>query len=361
MSSLMIRASQGEYEVVIDSGLVMREAEDHHVAVMDPVLVASLALPVPIIEFEASEAEKTLVGVERLLIEMNRVGLKRGQSFIAVGGGVIQDVSTLAASLYMRGVSWTYAPSTMMAMLDSCIGGKSSINAGGIKNLVGNIYPPTRVMVDVSLAQSLPIEARVAGYAEAVKICFAGGPATFDRYLEIAIPAKVFGDESVLQETVLLTTHVLGVKKWFIEVDEFDKRERLLLNFGHTFGHALESALNFSIPHGVGVAIGMGAAIHFGEHRSVRGDALIDYNRKLAAELPLGFRALLETVDWDAFTRVLQSDKKGTPRHLRFIVQNSEGDLALEERDRTPAILERARAATEEALHDFAHSVGASR
>jgi 3-dehydroquinate synthase len=360
MSSLMIRASQGEYEVVIGSGLVVREAGSHHVAVMDPVLVGNLAMPVPIIEFDAREVDKNLAGVERLLIEMNRAGLKRGQSLFAIGGGVIQDVSTLAASLYMRGVPWTYAPSTMMAMLDSCIGGKSSINAGGIKNLVGNIYPPTRVIVDVSLAQSLPIEARVAGYAEALKICFAGGAAAFDRYMEIAIPARVFGDESVLQETVLLTAHVLSVKKWFIEVDEFDKRERLLLNFGHTFGHALESALNFSIPHGIGVAIGMCAAIHFGEHRSVRGDVLIDYNHKLAAELPVRYRTLLNNVDWDVFTTVLQSDKKGTAHHLRFVVPNSEGDLALAERDRTPAILARARAATEEALHDFADSVGAS-
>ena len=358
MSSLTIATSQGSYQVIIGSEVLSDELIRHSAAVVDPVLQASVQGLTAVISFEASESEKTLQGVERLLVDMNALGMKRGSTLAAVGGGVIQDVVTLASSIYMRGIPWVYAPTTMMAMLDSCIGGKSSINVTGIKNLVGNIYPPSRVIVDVTLAQSLPVEARVAGYSEAVKICFAGGPAALDRFMELAIPAEMYGNESSSRETVELTHHVLNVKKWFIEIDELDRRERLLLNFGHTFGHALESALDFSVPHGVAIAIGMNAALKFSDHRSEQAHLLQSYITSLGAQLPTTFRSRLEAPDWERFSRALASDKKGTPTHLRFVLESRTGVLELVERERSQATFDKARESMSQALDEFAQVCG---
>lgn len=353
MSNLTINTSQGSYEVHIGSQILSEEVNRHSAVVVDPAVQGSLSGATTLIPFKASESEKTLQGVERLLVEMNNLGMKRGSTLAAVGGGVIQDVATLASSIYMRGVGWVYAPTTMMAMLDSCIGGKSSINVAGIKNLVGNIYPPSHVVVDVSFATTLPVEARIAGYSEAVKICFAGGPASLDRFMELVIPAEMYGNELFCRETLDLTHHVLGVKKWFIETDELDRRERLLLNFGHTFGHALESAVGFSIPHGIAIAIGMNAALKFSPHRSVRTSILASYIFSLGAQLPSSFPTRLLNPDWDRFSGALASDKKGTPAHLRFVLVGTSGALEIVERERSQATLDQARAVTSEALDEF--------
>jgi 3-dehydroquinate synthase len=350
---MTISTSRGSYEVVIGSGILGDELSGYSAVIVDPVVERSVESVAEFIPFQARESEKTLQGVEQLLIDMHAIGLNRGSAVAAVGGGVIQDVATLAASLYMRGLPWAYAPTTMMAMLDSCIGGKSSINVTGIKNLVGNIYPPTRVVVDVALAETLPTEARVAGYAEAVKICYAGGPAALNTFLELVIPADSFGAPTTAVEAANLTEHVLSVKKWFIETDEFDRRERLLLNFGHTFGHALEAALDFALPHGVAIAIGMNAALRFSPVRSGKAVTLEEYIYSLATQLPEDFRSCLMNPDWDRFDRALASDKKGSATHIRFVLEGPDSSLGIIERERNSATINQAREAAHSALVEF--------
>ena len=180
--------------------------------------------------------------------------LTRGGSVIALGGGIVQDLGTMAASVYMRGVRWAYAPTTLMSMADSCIGGKSSLNVSGVKNLAGNIYPPASVVVDPDFITSLEVEDVAAGLGEAVKIAFCAGPEVFASFL------RHYEDRAHWEP---LIEGVLTAKKWFIEIDEFDHAERRLLNFGHTFGHALEAATDFSVNHGVAVIMGMLAAGSF--------------------------------------------------------------------------------------------------
>jgi 3-dehydroquinate synthase len=204
------------------------------------------------------------------------------------------------------------------------------------------------------------VEARIAGYAEAVKICFAGGSAPLAGFMKLSVPASEFGVSSASQQSSDLTRHVLSVKKWFIETDEFDRGERLLLNFGHTFGHALESALGFSIPHGVAIAIGMDAALRFSPNRNERTDVLHEYIFSLAAQLPESFRARLADPDWSKFVRALESDKKGTSSHLRFVLEGRNGSLEIVEKERTAATLHHAQSAANEALTLFAEGCGRS-
>lgn len=210
---------------------------------------------------KADETSKSLDRMGDLLLELKNRGLNRSSTILGLGGGVIQDITTFLASVYMRGIPWIYVPSTLLAMADSCLGGKSSINVGPAKNLVGTFHPPQQITLMPSLARSLPPVELRGGLAEAAKICFCHGSASFDHYLSLCAP--VLAGEWTDQQLADLLHHVLSVKKWFIEIDEFDRAERRLLNFGHTWGHALESATDYAVPHGLAVALGMKAAHRF--------------------------------------------------------------------------------------------------
>lgn len=315
-----VRTSRGSYAVVIGQDMLQSSSESCTNVVMDQVLEPTFGHFFETwIPFEASEFHKTLAGCERLLIEMHRRDMNRSSSLLAVGGGSLQDVSTMCSSIYMRGVPWTYAPTTAMAMLDSCIGGKSSINVSGVKNLVGNIYPPQQVVIDIRAADSLSMPARVSGMSEAVKICFAGGDA-FDQYLSVGLSADEFSSGPGAQKSMSLIDVSLRTKRWFIEIDEFDKKERLLLNFGHTFGHALEAATDFRIPHGVAVGLGMLAAIHHPlSARSERVSDLRSYVLGLLRSIP-EITNTVRVVDWDRFEKAVLSDKKGSKDSIRLIL-----------------------------------------
>lgn len=345
----MVRSSRGDYEIRVELGAA-DEARDADVSLVDPAVVALLPhRPASPILLEAEEAKKTLATCEDVLVEMNRKGLRRGGSVAAVGGGVIQDVATLACSLYMRGVPWTYVPTTLMAMADSCIGGKSSINAGGIKNLVGNFYPPQRVLVDPAFVAGLPQKARVAGLAEAVKICFARGAESLSSFLESPAATAPGPD----QATADLIAHVLESKTWFVEVDEFDKAERQLLNFGHSFGHAWEASCGFSIPHGVGVAVGMLAALnHPAAGASAVASDLREYTVAIARSVREEIRIALDATDGEVFRRALASDKKNSREFIRFVLPGADGVLRIVERPLDEAELRIAEKALRSALEE---------
>lgn len=214
------------------------------------------------IVIEAREENKTLATVASTIEQLRALGANRQTHIVAIGGGIVQDLSTFAASSYMRGVKWTYFATTLLGMADSCIGGKSSINVGPYKNIAGNFYPPELVLVDTEFCNTLSDEQKIEGLLEAVKICFASDCSAFDAYLAIADRGDLLEDNKSLAAIIALS---LSTKKRFIEEDEFDNGIRLLLNFGHTFGHALEGASGYRISHGVAVGLGMLAAINFSQ------------------------------------------------------------------------------------------------
>jgi 3-dehydroquinate synthase len=224
----------------------------------------------------------------------------------------VQDIATFATDIYMRGIDWTYVPTTLMAMADSCIGGKSSINVGKVKNVVGGLHPPVRVVVDPVFLPSLSPAARAAGLAEAAKIAYCRGGASFDGYLELL--------NRFDQDPTDLLLHVLSAKQWFIEVDEDDKKERRLLNFGHTFGHAIESAVEHTISHGAAVAVGILCAL---EHPlaadSPRAQALGQHCRQLLSEVDTLANSL-DRFDRHTFERSFRSDKKHSIDSFRLIL-----------------------------------------
>ena len=204
------------------------------------------------------EGTKSFAGLERVTGELLDMGIDRGGLVIALGGGVIGDLTGFAAGVLKRGVAFAQVPTTLLAQVDSSVGGKTAINARQGKNLVGLFHQPRIVIADVGLLATLPRRELLAGYAEVVKYGALGDADFFD-WLEQSATAALGGDEAALTHAVAQSCRM---KAAIVARDERETGERALLNLGHTFGHALEAATGFSdrLLHGEGVAIGMALA-----------------------------------------------------------------------------------------------------
>ena len=336
--SLEIHSSEGSYTVQIACGSFASSLAsfEHPTVIADEFFTDALAGSSATF-VRAVEENKSLAASVGLIEQLRASGATRRTELVAVGGGILQDLSAFMASIYMRGLTWSYLPTTILAMVDSCVGGKSSINVGPYKNLVGTFHPPRQVLIDPTLAQTLPDEAKASGLIEAAKICFCREDESFRRFLALS-PSLTMSPES-LQELILVT---LTAKKWFIEIDEFDRKERLLLNFGHTFGHAIEGATHYAIPHGIAVGLGVLCALRFEEARGLdysgttRVGALRSYLDRMIRTLP-GLREYLRAMSLtDVFARFV-SDKKHTPDQYTLILVAETGDVVLRRIPRSPA------------------------
>lgn len=318
LPDLRIRSARSEYRVAFPSLPDLSQWQPQgDLLLVDAFFRGRLSLPVelPVIWIEANEKAKALEQSLPLFIDLKDAGLGRSSHLTAIGGGVVQDIATFVASLFMRGIVWNYVPTTLLGMADSCLGGKSSINVGPYKNLIGNFHPPSRIEIIPAFARTLPAVEIAGGAAEAAKIAFCRGSAAFVSYERLAEP--LLSGNWKERELAELLHATLAVKQWFIEIDEFDQAERRLLNFGHTWGHALESATSFAIPHGLAVAIGMLAAIR---HTGKQPSSTALWNHCLALLRPVIQSCQLEAFDPDRFLQAFRADKKHSPNHYHLIV-----------------------------------------
>jgi 3-dehydroquinate synthase len=343
-ASLDIRCSSGSYSVKVasdsfaaglpESGASAIIADDF----FRPALQRSRT---PVIFVAATEASKSLAAAPGIIEKIRSAGGNRQTNVVAIGGGVVQDLSAFIASVYMRGLAWSYMPTTVLAMVDSCIGGKSSINVGPYKNLIGTYHPPERVLIDPALARTLPAEERAAGLIEAAKICFCHGEQSFARHL--AFEPSIDMSTEGLQQVIL---NSLEAKKWFIETDEFDQKERLLLNFGHTFGHAIEGASGFAIPHGIAVGLGILCAIEFERQRDVCYFAIPQvamlerHIHKMLHAVPDARLAWpLTAISTRDVMDLFASDKKHGSNHFTLILIAQSGRVAQRKMERSSQVI----------------------
>ncbi len=353
-ASFEIHSSTGSYDVTIARGLFADTlARMGQASIIADEFFESRLQAGQTIFLPAAEEEKSLDRAPALIEKLRAGGANRSTHLVALGGGVLQDISAFVASVYMRGLAWSYVPTTVLAMVDSCIGGKSSINVGPYKNLVGTFHPPQHIYVDPALAETLPRDQFASGLIEAAKICFCRGAAAFERYLAHA--PSIAMSTAALEGVILESLHA---KKHFIEIDEFDKKERLLLNFGHTFGHALEGASRYGIPHGIGVGLGILCSLAF-----QRGRGVDHSNAPVVAELEAHLDQLIRTLPGlreellkldlaDVLDR-FASDKKHTPGKFTLILVAAGGNVMLEKLDRTPALDAGLRAAIQTILESY--------
>lgn len=324
MSRLEITSSSENYSVIFgaDVGTLLREFD---AVIADEFFQSNLLKSeTPSYFFESIEKNKTLSQVEAICSFFKEAGLNRQSRVLAIGGGIVQDLVTMAASIYMRGITWAYVPTTLTGMMDSCLGGKSSINVGDVKNLVGNIYPPENIYIDTQFITTLDDQSLTSGLSEGVKIAFARGDDSFDAFLKNKSSVTPRNDS----ETRDLIELTLTSKKWFIEIDEFDKSERQLLNFGHSFGHAFEAACNFEVQHGLAVALGIIAACnHPNAAKSDSSELLVKYCEQLASQHLTLITNAVNNTNWDIFSRSLKSDKKNSSQCLVLILPGEDSSL----------------------------------
>lgn len=209
-----------------------------------------------IILIKATEENKvieTVLNICQILVQKPE---KRNIKFVSIGGGIIQDITGFVANVLYRGIKWSFVPTTLLASCDSCIGGKTSINYKSYKNLLGTFYPPDQIFICPKFFNTLTDRDFKSGLGEVVKF----------NIMNLTLKKDVLNnlnkdvDKLLNRDKDLIKIYVeksLNYKKGFIEKDEFDKGERIKLNFAHTFGHAIETVSNYEIPHGTAVAIGM--------------------------------------------------------------------------------------------------------
>jgi 3-dehydroquinate synthase len=273
-----IRVGLGErsYDIHVGAGGIARAGEllkpfargtvpivtDRHVAMLHLApLIASLhgaGIKTSQHVIEPGESSKSFPGLERLSSELLQTGIDRGGLIIALGGGVIGDLTGFAAGVLKRGIDFAQIPTTLLAQVDSSVGGKTAINTPEGKNLIGLFHQPRVVIADTTVLKTLPKRELLAGYAEVMKYGALGDAAFFD-WLEKNGTAALAGDAKAMDYTVAQSCRM---KADIVARDERETGDRALLNLGHTFGHALEAATGYSqrLLHGEGVAIGTALA-----------------------------------------------------------------------------------------------------
>lgn len=210
------------------------------------------------IVLDPGEGTKSFRWLEKLISELLATGVDRGGLIVALGGGVIGDLTGFAAGILKRGIAFAQIPTTLLSQVDSSVGGKTAINVPEGKNLVGTFHQPRIVIADTQVLGTLPRRELLAGYAEVAKTA-ALGDADYFTWLEANALRALNGEPDAIVHTV---AHACRMKADIVARDERESGERALLNLGHTFGHALEAATGFSdrLLHGEGVAIGMALA-----------------------------------------------------------------------------------------------------
>lgn len=262
------------------------------------------------------EERKSLETVQDLYDRLIQYAAKRNMTLISIGGGILQDITGFVASTLYRGINWIFLPTTLLAQADSCIGSKTSLNYKNYKNLIGTFYPPSHVYIypQFVLTQSAPDF--FSGLGEVVKLHMMGGNKKVMEILEL-LPKIVQKDSFALHTAI---KNSLLIKSGYIADDEFDTGKRNLLNFGHCFGHALESTSEFEIPHGQAVVLGMWLANIVARNRGVLSEEqneFITHNLLLPTIVINSEKEFLNT---QKIIEAMKKDKKRTGKDLAVIM-----------------------------------------
>jgi 3-dehydroquinate synthase len=273
-----------------------------------------------VLKLEALETNKSLDRMPDYVRHLVSKGIRRDHTLIAMGGGIIQDITCFLSATLLRGIDWKFYPTTLLAQADSCIGSKSSINAGDAKNIMGTFTPPKEVYISTSLLESLDEADVRSGVGEMLKVHAIDGPESF---------ARIAGDyKRMFSDPAVMMTYIrrsLEIKKPFIQEDEFDRGPRNIFNYGHSFGHAIEAATNFGVPHGIGVTIGMDMANYVAAETGFgSADTFADRHGCLQ-ENYRGFEEY--PVPIGPFLQALSKDKKNIGTDLVLILPDGNGDI----------------------------------
>jgi len=342
-------SAMGEYDVIVQNegiehlGEMLRSRE-----LGNPVLVADenvakfyaekvmtslgkAGFNPSLLTLPAGEAHKTLATVNQLWHGFLEAGLDRKSTVIALGGGVIGDLTGFAASTFMRGVSWVAVPTTLLSMVDASLGGKTGFDIPEGKNLIGSFHPPELVLADPQVLKTLPYEEFISGLAEVVKHGIISDPELFNLCGR--------GLDWVKEHLEEIVKRAMAVKIKIIEEDPYEKGSRAALNLGHTVGHAAELVSGFRLRHGEAVAIGMVAEMKLAERLTVAGKGLSEALAETLKVLSLPTQ-IPEELPREEIIRAMSVDKKRSSGVIRFALPAEIGRVELVEVSDLEMVLE---------------------
>lgn len=331
------------YPIIIEDGLMARIgaelatktigakygiiADDHVASLYGSTIVRSMeeaGVKVELITFPRGEASKNLRTFTDLMSQLAQAGFDRSDALIALGGGVTGDLTGFAAASYMRGIPFVQVPTTLLSQVDSSVGGKTGVDIPEGKNLVGAFYQPKVVYIDTAVLTTLPMAEYSGGLAEVVKYGVIRDREFFE-FLEQRIADILALDQTTIQEMIFTCCRI---KADVVAEDEKESNIRRILNFGHTIGHAVEAASDFSISHGEAVSIGMVAVLRIAvaagicERQEAGRVAVLLHNCGLPTEIP-------HELDRNRIKSYLKSDKKTIGNRVFYVMPTRIGDVQI--------------------------------
>ena len=331
-TALVVQSHRGPYRVVFGDAARTAFSEvpspethvliDARVAELHATNLAPLLGGRSVLRIEATEQHKSLERMPGYVEALLAACVRRNHSLLCVGGGIVQDIGCYLAATVLRGLQWRFIPTTLLAQADSCIGSKSSINVGSTKNIVGTYTPPEEVYLWPGFLETLKPRDIRSGIGEMLKVHAIAGP---DAFADIARD-----HHALLSDRGMLLRYIrrsLEIKRTLIELDEFDRGPRNVLNYGHSFGHAIEAATGFAIPHGIAITIGMDLA-NFVAWR-------IDFAtrepyERMHATLRNNYSDFANyAIDDGALLRALSKDKKNNGTALRLVLPNANSTVQI--------------------------------
>lgn len=314
--TILIKSHPKHYNVVFER--FIPEFEPNQVVLIDANVQKLFNINhdkmIVIESIEENKSIETVLGVCKAMLDY---GFDKGHTLVVIGGGIVQDIGAFTAKIFKRGINWIYVPTTLLSQCDSCIGGKTALNFMGYKNQLALFSAPSKVIIDTHFLSSLSKKDILSGYGEIVKLFITGGKFYTDNIDKFDIKTAIF--------------HALVIKKAVVEYDEFENNERKSLNYGHTFGHAIESAMNYEIPHGEAVILGIEII-----------NRLYGKNQQIS-ELTDKFTSLnkLVGVDVNKIIEAMKNDKKMSAGKMSFVVVPEIGKTVFVEQTLDSIFLER--------------------
>jgi 3-dehydroquinate synthase len=289
-----------------------------------------------VVEIASGEKAKTLETVKEICLKLMEIGADRSTFIVGIGGGVVSDIAGFCASIYMRGVPFGFVSTTLLSQVDAGIGGKNGVNLAGYKNMVGVINQPQFVICDPNLLKTLPRKELLSGFAEIVKHAVIEDPELLS-YLESNAERALSLERGVIER---LVWDSVRIKSSIVNRDEEEGGERRKLNFGHTFGHAVEKATGIS--HGEAVSIGMSIASRLSHKRGYLGVEELERIETLLTKLGLPIRLPCAP---EELLAAMEKDKKRNGSRIHFVLLRGIGHALVEEM----------------AIHDLRDAAGAAR
>jgi 3-dehydroquinate synthase len=318
-------------------------------------LLGSLDINIPTYEVTAVESNKDITTVLNVCDFLLTNKANRASMLYVVGGGILQDLGAFSSAMFKRGIPWTLVPTTLLSQGDSCLGGKTAVNYGSTKNVLGLFSAPRRVLVDPKFVNTLTDADRLSGGGEIFRLLVTGGVDGF-QFLKQHVDAFVAGSVQATNDLVFAS---LAVKRSIVEFDEFEVDIRRSMNYGHSIGHAVEALTNYQIPHGTGVAIGM-----LVENRIARNRGMLNATSEQdifatgIKLIPKQHWAVFAKIDSDQLLPFLTSDKKVEGTNLKLATLMSLGAMVFVDLPLDARGLEEIAMAVKQVVEDYeAHSI----